>query len=297
MRTNRVPPQAYFVGSAVFHYLGPAFAVLLFPSVGPLGAAWLRIASAAAIFAGWRRPWRSSGAAAARWTVVGLGVVLAVMNTVFYLAIARLPLATVGAIEFLGPVALAAYGLRPGKNCAAKRHDQGGGWVTGGRNLAALVLAVAGVVLLTDVRLTAEPFGMAMAFANCALFVLYVVLGKRIASSGAGIDRLGLSMLVAAVAVTPLGLADAVPAFDTPRLLGAGLAVGVCSSVLPYVLDQLALARLSRAGFALMLSLLPATATIIGLLVLRQVPEPAELAGIALVIAGVAIHHDREEHA
>jgi inner membrane transporter RhtA len=279
VRTNRVPPQAYFVGSAVFHYLGPAFAVLLFPSVGPLGAAWLRIASAAAIFAGWRRPWRSSGAAAARWTVVGLGVVLAVMNTVFYLAIARLPLATVGAIEFLGPVALAAYGLR------------------GRRNLAALVLAFAGVVLLTDVRLTAEPFGMAMAFANCALFVLYVVLGKRIASSGAGIDRLGLSMLVAAVAVTPLGLADAVPAFGTPRLLGAGLAVGVCSSVLPYVLDQLALARLSRAGFALMLSLLPATATIIGLLVLRQVPEPAELAGIALVIAGVAIHHDREEHA
>ena len=271
MRTDRVPPQAYFVGSAVFHYLGPAFAVLLFPSVGPLGAAWLRIASAAAIFAGWRRPWRAAGT---RRAVLALGVVLAAMNTVFYLAIARLPLATVGAIEFLGPVALAAYGLR------------------GRRNLSALALAAGGVALLTDVRLTAEPLGIAMAFANCALFVLYVVLGKRIANSGAGVDRLGLSMLVAAVAITPVGLADALPAFGTARLLGAGIGVGVCSSVLPYVFDQLALARLSRAGFALMLALLPATATVIGLLVLRQVPEPAELGGTALVIGGVAVHRD-----
>ena len=271
MRTDRVPPHAYFVGSAVFHYLGPAFAVLLFPSVGPLGAAWLRIASAAAIFACWRRPWRTPGS---RRVVLALGVLLAAMNTVFYLAIARLPLATVGAIEFLGPVALAAYGLR------------------GLRNLAAFALAVGGVALLTDVRLIAEPFGVAMAFANCALFVLYVVLGKRIASTGAGVDRLGLSMLVAAVAVTPVGLAEALPAFGAAKLLGAGVAVGVCSSVLPYVFDQLALARLSRAGFALMLALLPATATLIGLLVLRQVPEPAELAGIALVIVGVAVHRD-----
>ena len=271
MRTDRVPPQAYFVGSAVFHYLGPAFAVLLFPSVGPLGAAWLRIASAAAIFAGWRRPWRAAGS---RRAVLALGAVLAAMNTVFYLAIARLPLATVGAIEFLGPVALAAYGLR------------------GRRNLSALALAAGGVALLTDVRLTAEPLGIAMAFANCALFVLYVVLGKRIANSGAGVDRLGLSMLVAAVAITPVGLADALPAFGTARLLGAGIGVGVCSSVLPYVFDQLALARLSRAGFALMLALLPATATVIGLLVLRQVPEPAELGGTALVIGGVAVHRD-----
>ncbi|HEY3501755.1 MAG TPA: EamA family transporter [Actinocatenispora sp.] len=277
MSPSRVPPQAYFVGSAVCHYLGPAFAVLLFGYVGPPGVAWLRIATAAAVLGGWRRPWRTGRRPARReWLpVVLLGVVLAAMNVAFYLAIARLPLATVGAIEFLGPVALAAAGLR------------------GRRNYAALGLAVGGVALLTDVRLAAAPIGIACAFANCALFVAYVVLSKRIAATGTGVDRLGLAMLVAAVAVSPLGFADAVPALRDPRLLAAGVGVGVCSSVLPYVLDQLALARLPRATFALMLALLPATAAVIGLVVLRQVPRVVDLAGIAAVIAGVALHRER----
>src|SRR5437763_2403425 len=102
---DRVPPQGYFVVSAVFHYLGPAFAVLLFAHVAPLGVAWLRIASAAAIFALWRRPWRYVGALGPRErrAVLGLGAALAAMNSLFYLAIDRLPLGTVGAIEFLGP--------------------------------------------------------------------------------------------------------------------------------------------------------------------------------------------------
>lgn len=281
MPSPRVPPQVYFVGSAVCHYLGPAFAVLLFPRVGPLGVAWLRIASAAAVFGGWRRPWRSlprpgdGGQMGAAWLpVLALGLVLAAMNVVFYQAIARLPLATVGAIEFLGPVALAAAGLR------------------GRRNLAALAFAVGGVALLADVRLRDEPLGLVLAFANCALFVAYVVLSKRIAATGAGVDRLGAAMLVAAVVVSPVALGSAAPAFADPVLLAAGAAVGVCSSVLPYVLDQLALARLSRAGFALLLALLPATATVIGLVVLRQVPRPADLAGIVWVVAGVALHRE-----
>src|SRR5258708_24882632 len=87
-----VPPQAYFVVSAIFHYLGPAFAVLLFAQVGVLGVAWLRIASAAAVFAVWRRPWRLFGKSS--WTqrrlLLALGVVLGLMNAAFYLAIARL---------------------------------------------------------------------------------------------------------------------------------------------------------------------------------------------------------------
>ena len=96
------------------------------------------------------------------------------MNCCFYEAIARLPLGTVGAIEFLGPIALAAVGLRTP------------------RNLAALIAAAAGVYLLTDVRIAGEPLGFLFAFANCALFVLYIVLGHRIAADGgtAGIDRL-----------------------------------------------------------------------------------------------------------
>src|SRR3954463_5988357 len=97
---RRLPPHAYFVGSAVFHYLGPAFAVLLFARVAPLSVAWLRIASAAVVFALWRRPWRAfiGRTGAQRRVLLALGVVLGLMNSCFYLAIARLPLGTVGAI-------------------------------------------------------------------------------------------------------------------------------------------------------------------------------------------------------
>src|SRR5881397_2383571 len=110
-RSATVPPEAYFVGSAIFHYLGPAFAVLLFARVSVLGVAWLRIVSAAVVLGAWRRPWGGFDS-----TVVQLGVVLAVMNACFYEAIARLPLGTVAAIEFVGPVALAAAGARSGRN-------------------------------------------------------------------------------------------------------------------------------------------------------------------------------------
>jgi len=272
----RVPPQLFFVVSAVFHYLGPAFAVLLFAYVAPLGVAWLRIASAAAVFALWRRPWRyyRGLAAADRRTVIMLGVVLALMNACFYLAIDRLPLGTVGAIEFLGPIGLAAAGMRTA------------------RNFAALALAAAGAYVLTDVRIANEPLGYVFAFANCALFVLYVVLGHRIAAAGGsqGIDRLGAAMLVAMVAAAPIGIGDAASALINPILLVAGFGVGVCSSVVPYVCDQLAMARLSRATFALLLSLLPATASLIGILVLRQMPTAAEMLGVGLVVSGVALH-------
>ncbi|MDQ6743812.1 MAG: EamA family transporter [Candidatus Dormibacteraeota bacterium] len=274
----RVPPHAYFLVSAVFHYLGPAFAVLLFARVDVLGVAWLRIASAAVVFAAWRRPWRffASLRWSDRWVLVGLGAVLALMNVSFYLAIARLPLGTVGAIEFLGPIALAALGARTA------------------RNLLALALAVCGVYLLADVRLAGQPVGFALAFANCALFVLYIVLAHRIAQRGpgAGVDGLGAAMLIALLVVTPIGAAGAAPVFSSPLLLAAGVGVGLCSSVIPYVTDQLAMTRLSRASYALLLSLLPAAATLIGVLVLRQLPRPLELLGIALVVLGVAAHRE-----
>jgi len=273
---NRVPPHAYFMVSAVFHYLGPAFAVLLFAHVAPLGVAWLRIASAAAIFAAWRRPWRYYRGLQipARRNVLMLGGVLALMNVCFYLAIDRLPLGTVGAIEFLGPIGLAALGVRSK------------------RNFSALALAVAGVYVLTTVRLAGQPLGFAFAFLNCALFVLYIILGHRIAADGgtAGIDRLGFAMLVAMVVAFPIGIRDALPAFVSPLLLAAGIGVGVSSSVIPYVCDQLAMARLPRATFALLLSLLPAMASLIGALVLHQLPTPLEVGGIVLVVGGVLLH-------
>jgi inner membrane transporter RhtA len=272
----RLPPHVFFIGSAVFHYLGPAFAVLLFAQLAPLGVAWLRIASAAAVFALWRRPWRQVALlrASTRASILLLGAVLALMNASFYLAINRLPLATVGAIEFLGPVALAVAGL-------ASR-----------RNLVALILAVGGVYVLTGVHIATDALGLCFAFANCALFVLYVILGHRIAGDGggAGIDRLSAAMLVAMLVALPIGWRDALPAFSHPALLAAGAGVGICSSVIPYVCDQLAMARLSRATFAFLLALLPATATLIGILVLRQMPSLAEFAGIGLIIVAVAVH-------
>src|SRR5215813_4293397 len=277
---ERVPPHVFFFVSAVFHYLGPAFAVLLFAHVSVLGVAWLRIASAAAVFALWRRPWRG----VAKWTqaqvrtLIALGVVLGLMNACFYEAIARVPLSTVGAIEFIGPVLLAAVGLGTP------------------RNVAALLLAASGGWVLTGVRLAGEPLGYLFAFANCALFILYVILGHRIAQDGGtqGVDRLGAAMLVALVMVFPLGFKGALLAFQRPSLLLAGIGVGVCSSVVPYVCDQLAMARLSRATFSLLLALLPATALIIGIVVLRQVPTVLEFAGILLVAGGVALHTEAE---
>jgi inner membrane transporter RhtA len=267
---ERVPPPAIFVVSAVFHYLGPAFAVLLFARVEPLGVAWLRIVSAAVVFAAWRRSWRTLPVRA----VVAWGAVLAAMNCCFYEAIDRLPLATVAAIEFLPVVALAAVGARTR------------------RNLLALALAAPGVYVLTGVHLAGEPVGIALAFANAIGFAAYIVLAHRVARAGAGLDGLALAMVAAAIAVTPFALGSALPALTDPVALLAGIGVGISSSVIPYVSDQLAMARLSRAGYALMVALLPATATAIGLVVLAQVPSAAEAAGIALVVAGVGLHRE-----
>lgn len=278
--SHRLPPHAYFAVSAVFHYLGPSFAVLLFAAIEPLGVAWLRIASAAIVFALWRRPVAYLRAASnkERGLLLAMAATLAAMNAVFYLAIDRLPLATVGAIEFLGPIVLAVAGLQDRK--------------TRRRNIVALALACAGVHLLTDARWVAEPLGYAYAFANCALFMLYIVLGHRLAAQGgaSGINRLSASMLLAAIIALPVGIGEALPAFRDPWLLAAAIGVGISSSVIPYICDQLAMARLPRATFALMLALLPAMATLIGVLVLRQIPSQGEIIGIALVIAGVALH-------
>jgi inner membrane transporter RhtA len=280
-RVDRLPASSFFLTSAIFHYLGPSLAVLLFTRVDVLGVAWLRIAAAAAVFAIWRRPWRllARMTAPQRRTMFTLGVVLAAMNSLFYLAVDRLPLSTVGAIEFLGTIVLAAFGARTR------------------RNAFALILAVAGVVALTDVRLSGEPWGFVFAFANCAGFMLYVVLGHRIANEDpsdrfSGIDRLGLAMIVAAVVATPFAVGPAAPSFVHPVWLLWGIGVGLCSSVVPYVTDQLAMARLPRATFALMLALLPAAATAIGLLVLAQVPTAQDVVGIVLVIIGVAVHEE-----
>jgi inner membrane transporter RhtA len=279
-RLRRPPPHLYFVGSAVFHYLGPSFAVLLFAVVPVAGVAWLRIVSAALVFAVWRRPGRilTHGDSDTRRLVIGLGVVFAVMNYSFYLAIDALPLGTVAAIEFVGPIVLALAGRRST------------------RNVAAVVLAACGVWLLTDVRLAGSAARFAWAFLNAGLFTAYIVLAHRlagVATDTSPIDRLGASMIVAAIAITPLGIVSALPALTDLTALGAGIGVGVSSSVIPYVLDQFAMRQLPRETYALFVALLPATAVVVGLLVLNQVPTAIEAAGVALVVLAVATHQER----
>ncbi len=269
-----VPPHAWFAVSAVFHYLGPSFAVLLFPAVGVLGVAWLRIA--AAVFAPWTRPWRTFVRAPlrTRLLLMAFGACLAAMNCAFYLALDRLPISLVAAIEFVGTIGVALYGLRTL------------------RNLAALAVTLVGVFLLIDLRWSSDPVGLSWAFLNGALFVGYILLGHKISQAGAsgGVERLGAAMSLAFLFVLPVGLLQALKAFADPLLLLAGIGVGLCSSVIPYICDQLAMSRLPRASFALLLALLPATATIIGAIVLAQIPSVTDVCGIALVMAGVAVH-------
>jgi inner membrane transporter RhtA len=275
-RIQTAPPHLYFLVSATFHYLGPSFAVLLFARVQVLGVAWLRIASAAVILLAWRRPWRGVRGVDrdGRLLLLAWGTTLAVMNVCFYSAISRLPLATVSAIEFLPVIALAALGVRSA------------------RNLAALALAVPGVFLLTHVTVRGAALGFAFAFANALLFCAYIVLADRVAKRPGlgGIDGLAIAMAIAVVVVTPIGGWEALPAFAAPTVLLAGIGVGISSSVVPYVTDQLAMARLPRATYATMVALLPAIATVIGVVVLAQIPSPVEGAGLALVIGGVALH-------
>jgi inner membrane transporter RhtA len=273
---HSAPPHAWFGVSAIFHYLGPSFAVLLFPAVGVLGVAWMRIASAAAIFAPWTKPWRTIKEADARtrFLLIGLGACLAIMNTSFYLALDRLPMSLVAAMEFVGTIGVALYGLRTA------------------RNFTALALAALGVFLLIDVKWSTDPLGLCWAFLNGALFVGYIVLGHKISEGGAsgGVERLGAAMAMAFFFIMPIGFVQAAEAFTMPVLVLAGIAVGACSSVIPYVCDQLAMSRLPRASFALMLALLPATATLIGVMVLAQIPSGQDMIGVLLVMSGVAIH-------
>ena len=268
-----VPPHAWFGVSAIFHYLGPSFALLLFPVVGVLGVAWFRIATAALIFAPITKPWRIMREADAktRWLLIGLGICLAVMNTSFYLALDKLPMSLVAAMEFVGTIGVAFFGLRTK------------------RNVLALVLAVIGVFILIDVKWASDPLGLFWATLNAALFVGYIILGSEGGARG-GVERLGAAMAIAFVILMPIGFLEAVRAFGMPFIVLAGIGVGICSSVIPYVCDQLAMSRLPRASFALLLAILPATATIITAIVLAQIPTSQDVLGIALVMIGIAVH-------
>jgi inner membrane transporter RhtA len=133
----------------------------------------------------------------------------------------------------------------------------------------------------------------AQASANAALFALCIVLAHRAAHHfPSGIDGLAAAMLIAGLCITPLSAAQAGAAFTDPTALAAGIGVGISSSVIPYVCDQLAMARTARSTYALLAALLLATATVIGIAALHQIPTLTDLGGVALVVVGVAAHRE-----
>lgn len=265
-----VPAPVFFVTGALSMYLGAAVAVRLFDVLNPAAVVWLRQLAGAVVLLAWRRPPRRAWRGVQFRLAALFGLVTAAMNIAFYEAIARLPLGTAVAMEFAGPVAVAAIGSR-------SRRDVG-----------ALVLVTAGVVLIADVRFTGSPLGVAFALAAAALWAGYILLGQRVAIEGVGIDGLAVGLTVATVALVPLA-AGTGPVWGSPRLLLLGLGVGVLGTAVPYVLDQVVLRRVGRVAFAVLLALLPVTAALVGFVVLAQVPSVPEAVGIVAVVAGLGL--------
>ncbi|SDU82229.1 inner membrane transporter RhtA [Microlunatus sagamiharensis] len=246
---------------------GLAVSVTLIDRVGAEGAAWLRLVWAGAIMLLLARPWRARLTRAAWGTAVGLGVATAAVTLFFMAAVARLPLGTASAIEFLGPLGVAvARGRGTGRFV----------WP---------VLAAVGVLLLTRPWAgSADPAGVAYALAAACCWAAYILLTQRVGDRVSGLTGLGISMPVAALVAT-LTVGPSVVGRMTPELLLAGLGLAVLLPVVPFSLEMLALRRLSTAAFGTLMSLEPAFAMLVGLVVLAQVPAAPALVGVAFVVA------------
>lgn len=254
---------------AVSQYLGAAVAATLFDELAPSGVALLRVLGAGAMIVLLRRSWRRRWERAVLGRAAAFGVSLAAMNLCFYLAMDRLPLGNAVAIEFTGPVVVAALGARSL------------------RSAGALVLAVSGVVVLAGVEAEGTAAGVGFALLAAAFWAGYILLGHRVARSPASVDGLGIGMLVGAVAISGFGVSAVGGTLDAPLVLALGLATGILSNVIPYRIDQTVMRRVDPHRFALLQAILPATATMVGLAALAQVPSGQEALGIGLVIAAI----------
>jgi inner membrane transporter RhtA len=270
-----VPAPALFVASGLTQYVGAALAVGLFPRLGAGPVAWLRVAVASVVLLAWARPWRRPWTRSDLLGAAAFGLVLAGMNVAFYLAIARLPLGTAVAIEFIGPVAVAAI--------------TGHGW----RERAGIGLAACGVVLLAGVTLHSGgpdvAAGLVAISVAAALWAGYILLGRRVAHRGSGVAGLSVAMTAGALGLAPFFVSSAGVVLTDPRLAAAVVGVAVLSSVVPYAIEQVVLRRVSAATFAVLLATLPTTAVAVGAVVLRQWPHPVDLVGLALVSGAIAL--------
>lgn len=249
---------------------GAALAKRLFPVVGAEGAIAYRVSFAALILLILWRPWRQLPRGRQWLDIWRYGVSLGVMNLLFYMAIARIPLGIAVALEFTGPLAVALWASR------------------GPRDYMWAALAVVGLALLLPIAPGAalDPAGVGLALGAGTCWALYIVFGKRAGGSplnGGVVTSLG--MLCAAVAATPFGIYHAGRTLLDPALLPVGLAVGLFSSALPYSLEMIALKELPTQTFGILMSTGPAVAALSGLVFLGERLAWVQVLAIALVIA------------
>jgi inner membrane transporter RhtA len=268
------PPEALFVLSAISQYVGAVIAVRLFEQLAPAPSAWLRVIGAACwllLFSigDLRRNGRFTGPQLKAAALFGVATTF--MNLTFYLAINRLDLGKGVAIEFIGPITVAALTTRTK------------------RNAAALALAAVGVVVLSGIEIDNEPLGLLFIFLAALCWSLYIVVGARVAQYNRGVAGLGVGLAIGAVVITPLGIPQSGPAWSNPSLIAMCFLIGLFSNAVAYGIDQYTLRRIPVRRFSVLLALLPVTATVFGFLFLDQTPSLADLIGIALVLGGVVI--------
>ena len=273
--TTAVPPWGLAVAAMLSIQLGSALSVDLIAAVGPAGTAWLRLSLGALIFLVLIRPPLRSVRRADVPALLGLGVTTGLVTIGFLAAIERIPLGTAVAIEFLGPLTVAAM----------RSHSA--------RALTWPALALAGVVLLTEPWHGAiDLLGVAFAGLAAIGWGVYILLTQRIGDRFTGIGALSLTVPVAAVTAAVIGIPQAAGDL-TPGVLAAAAGLALLLPVLPFALEMLALRRMTPTAFGTLMSLEPAFGVLLGLLVLSQEPSTLQLVGMVLVVlAGAAAQRD-----
>lgn len=271
---STAPPEALFVVSAIGQYCGAVIAVRLFDDLAPASVAWFRVIGAALVLVVLSIPTLRRGG---RWTrdeivsVSLFGISTALMNLFFYLAIQHLDLGKGVAIEFIGPITVAALRTRTS------------------RNAIALLFAVLGVLILSGIEFGNEPVGLFFIFLASLMWALYIVIGAKVARFDRGVSGLGVGLLIGAIFIAPFGAPTSGPAFGAPWIIATCFLVGILSNAIGYGIDQYTLRRIPVRRFSILLALLPVTATIFGLVFLDQVPSITDLIGISFVLAGVIV--------
>lgn len=250
---------------------GASMAKSLFPAVGATGATALRLALATVILVAVFRPWRARVTREQWPLLLFYGASLGLMNLLFYKSLETVPLGIAVALEFTGPLAVALLG---------SRHLRDVGWV---------VLAVIGLVLLVPEQ-GSQPLdlvGAAYALGAGACWAMYIVFGQK-AGNVHGPQTVAIGSCIAAAVAVPFGVAHAGTALLAPALLPIALAVALLSTAVPYSLEMVALTKMPRRTFGMMMSLEPAIAALCGLLFLHERLSMLQWLAIASIIVASA---------